>query len=163
MPMSELPRPRHSRRSRRSKAWGVCAILSVAALRQAFLALSILPPFSRPGVSRAVLRDALEISSWERLSINWLGGAREVGGGFTASLGHGTILYRYAIDNVVQQLGLLVPSHDSSISCPETVKRVGRFVKADLVDWYRLARIASSDTLGFSRWWDTYGFYGGIK
>jgi hypothetical protein len=114
-------------------------------------------PFSRLGVSQAALRDALEVSSWERLSIDWLGGAREVEGGFAASLGHGVILYGCAIDNVVQELGLLVPSHDPSISCPETVKRVGRFVKADLVDWYKLARIASSDTPGFSKWWDTYG------
>lgn len=114
-------------------------------------------PFSRLGVLQAALRDALEISSWQRLSINWLGGAREVEGGFVASLGHGVILYGYAIDNVVQQLGLLVPSHDPSISCPETVKRVGRFVKADLVDWLRLARITSSDTPGFSKWWGTYG------
>lgn len=113
--------------------------------------------FSQLGVSQAALRDALEVSSWERLSIKWLGGAREVEAGFAASLGHGVILYGYAIDNVVQQLGLLVPSHDPSISCPETVKRVGRFVKADLIDWYSLARIPSSDTPGFSKWWDTYG------
>jgi len=114
-------------------------------------------PFSRLGVSQAALRDALEVSSWERLSIDWLGGAREVEGGFAAPLGHGVILYGYAIDNVVQELALLVPTHDPSISCPETVKRVGRFVKADLVDWYKLARIASSDTPGFSKWWDIYG------
>jgi hypothetical protein len=80
-----------------------------------------------------------------------------VQGGFAAPLGHGVTLYGHAIDNVVQQLGLLVPSHEPSISCPETIQRVGRFAKADLVDWYRLARIASSDTAGFSKWWDTCG------
>jgi hypothetical protein len=113
--------------------------------------------FSRLGVSQAALRDALGISSWQSLSVDWLGGAREVEGGFAASLGHGVVLYGHAIDDVVQQLGLLVPSHDLSISCPEPVQRVGRFVKADLVDWYRLARIARSDTPGFCKWWDTNG------
>jgi hypothetical protein len=112
--------------------------------------------FSRLGVSQAALRDALEIPTWEPLSIDWLGGAREVQGGFAASLGHGVILYGYAIDNVVQQLGLLVPSHEPSIFCPATVQKVAGFVKADLVDWLKLARIASSDAPGFSNWWDTY-------
>jgi hypothetical protein len=118
--------------------------------------------FPRLGVPLAALRDALELSSWERLSINWEGSAWEVQGGFAVSLGHEVVLYGYAAQNVVQQLGLLVPVHEPSISCPETIERVGRFVKADLVDWYKLARIPGSDTPGLSEWWGTYGFQSGL-
>lgn len=114
-------------------------------------------PFSALGLSRAALGDALGVTSWHPLSIRWLGGAKEVIGGFSFPLTDGLVLYGCDPEGQVRNAGLLVSRHDPSASVPDNLSRLARLGNIDLVDWYSLALVPLSDASKLSTWWRGYG------